>query len=106
MLVIKNSIIFATALKDDIMLRQSLISEIIDHQNSTVERVKGEIERTRLNEVMLIPEFASIITGLRRVGKSTLLRQIATAKGYKQVLSLNFDDIHLSSFEKDDFVRL
>lgn len=88
------------------MLRQSLISEIIDLQNSTVERAKGEIERTRLNEVMLIPEFASIITGLRRVGKSTLLRQIATAKGYKQVLSLNFDDIHLSSFEKDDFVRL
>ncbi len=88
------------------MLRQSLISEIIDLQSSTVERAKGEIERTRLNEVMLIPEFASIITGLRRVGKSTLLRQIATTKGYKQVLSLNFDDIHLSSFEKDDFMRL
>lgn len=71
------------------MLRQSLISEIIDLQNSTTKKAKGEIERTRLNEVLHIPEFASIITGLRRVGKSTLLRQIATARGYKQVLSIN-----------------
>lgn len=92
--------------EERIMLRQSLISEIIDLQHSMTERQKGEIERTRLNEVLMIPEFASIVTGLRRVGKSTLLRQIATSKGYKQVLALNFDDIHLSGFEKDDFVRL
>lgn len=92
--------------EERVMLRQSLISEIIDLQHSMAERQKGEIERTRLNEVLMIPEFASIVTGLRRVGKSTLLRQIVTSKGYKQVLALNFDDIHLSGFEKDDFVRL
>lgn len=43
---------------------------------------------------------------MRRVGKSTLLRQIAASKKYQHVTYLNFDDIRLTGFEADDFNRL
>ena len=88
------------------MIRQGQISQVIDAQQEQRLIRSDEIIRTRLSQVVEIPAFACVITGLRRVGKSTLLRQISQARGYKNVLFLNFDDIHLSSFEKDDFVRL
>ena len=88
------------------MIRQGQLSQVIDRQAEMQRKHAGEIKRTRLELIQEIPEFACVITGLRRVGKSTLLRQIAAEKGFGHVLSLNFDDIHLSSFGKDDFVRL
>ena len=88
------------------MIRQGLLSEVIDRQQQAWMRNEDEIVRTRLEQIVEVSGFACVISGLRRVGKSTLLRQIATSKDYKQVLSLNFDDIHLSAFGKDDFVRL
>lgn len=89
-----------------LMIRQGQLSQVIDRQAEMQRKHAGEIKRTRLELIQEIPEFACVITGLRRVGKSTLLRQIAAEKGFGHVLSLNFDDIHLSSFGKDDFVRL
>lgn len=88
------------------MIRQGQLSQVIDRQAEMQRKHAGEIKRTRLELIQEIPEFACVISGLRRVGKSTLFRQIAVEKGFGHVLSLNFDDIHLSSFEKDDFVRL
>lgn len=88
------------------MIRQGLLAQVIDLQLEMHRRHTGEIIRTRLGQIQEIPGFACVITGLRRVGKSTLLRQISVEKGFEHVLSLNFDDIHLSSFTKDDFVRL
>ena len=43
---------------------------------------------------------------MRRVGKSTLLNQVARRYDYHHALYLNFDDINLSGFEQNDFVRL
>lgn len=88
------------------MIRQGLLSEVLDRQQEAWMKADGEIIRTRLSQLVEVPGFACVITGLRRVGKSTLLRQIAISKAYKQVMTLNFDDIHLSAFQKDDFVRL
>ena len=88
------------------MIRQGLLSEVIERQQQAWMRNEDEIVRTRLEQIVEVSGFACVISGLRRVGKSTLLRQITTSKDYKQVLSLNFDDIHLSAFGKDDFVRL
>lgn len=88
------------------MLRQNQISEVIDVQDSNLAPQKGEVIREQLPKIKNIPEYASIITGMRRVGKSTLLRQIANTLHYTSPLYLNFDDIRLSAFEKDDFTRL
>lgn len=88
------------------MLRQNQIAQVIDIQEATYKPRRGEIQREQLPLIKHIPEFASIITGMRRVGKSTLLRQIATSKKYEHVTYLNFDDIRLTGFEADDFNRL
>ena len=49
--------------------------------------------------------FATIVTGVRRCGKSTLLRQ--WAHGLKvNVVSVLFDDLRLMNFSSQDFVLL
>lgn len=88
------------------MLRQNQIAQVIDIQEATYKPRHGEILREQLPHIKNVSEYASIITGMRRVGKSTLLRQIATSKKYQHVTYLNFDDIRLTAFEADDFNRL
>ena len=88
------------------MLRQAEIARIIDIQKVGPKMFSNEVTREKLAEIKSIPAFACIITGMRRVGKSTLLRQIAQRHQYVDTIYLNFDDIRLSAFERDDFERL
>ena len=88
------------------MIRQSEIARVIDDQMSNLRPRPDEIERKQLQQVKNIEGFATIITGMRRVGKSTLLNQVARRFDYQHALYLNFDDINLSGFEQNDFVRL
>ena len=88
------------------MIRQSEIARVIDDQMTNMHPRHDEIEREQLHLVNNVDGFATIITGMRRVGKSTLLNQVARNHGYSHVLYLNFDDINLSGFERNDFIRL
>ena len=49
--------------------------------------------------------FATVVTGVRRCGKSTLLRQWAQSSA-KKVVSVLFDDLRLLDFSSDDFILL
>lgn len=49
--------------------------------------------------------YATIITGLRRCGKSTLLLQLMKERFQKSIY-LNFEDIRLTGFEPSDFAKL
>lgn len=49
--------------------------------------------------------FATVVTGVRRCGKSTLLRQWAQGSA-KKVVSVLFDDLRLLDFSSDDFILL
>ena len=63
------------------------------------------IERTQLDQVMqaaTLPH-AVIISGLRRVGKSTLLAQLAHQLGEAAFYYVNFEDERLLGFQVDDF---
>lgn len=63
------------------------------------------IERTKIKTVekaMPLPH-AVVISGLRRVGKSTLLAQVAHRIGNDQFYYLNFEDDRFSGFQADDF---
>lgn len=107
MLVSKEVINFAIDNQDfPVMIRQSEIARVIDDQKSQLRPRPDEIEREQLSQVKNLDGFATIITGMRRVGKSTLLNQVARNMGYGHVMYLNFDDINMSGFEQDDFVRL
>ena len=88
------------------MIRQSEIARVIDDQMSQLRPRPDEIEREQLSQVKNLDGFATIITGMRRVGKSTLLNQVARNMGYGHVMYLNFDDINMSGFQQDDFIRL
>ena len=56
-------------------------------------------------QIPITQSFATIITGIRRSGKSTLLLQFLRQK-YETAVYLYFDDIRLAAFETGDFVRL
>ena len=87
------------------MLRQEEISNIIDSQRVAFLKGDAGLEREMLAKIPVSPAYATIITGIRRSGKSTLLLQLMRQK-YKDALYLHFDDIRLAAFETSDFVRL
>jgi predicted AAA+ superfamily ATPase len=81
----------------------------------TLETVVFEQKELFLKEDRTIPrninfnqyidtELIIVISGVRRTGKSTLLRQFASH--YTDFRYLNFDDERLISFEVDDFANL
>ena len=87
------------------MLRQEEISAVLDAQAATFCKEENGLTREALPLIPAIPSFATIITGIRRCGKSTLLRQLMSQR-YSRALYLNFEDIRLANFSTDDFARL
>lgn len=87
------------------MLRQEQINRVIEAQKVNFLKVNSKLKRDFLEQVPIAKNFVTIITGIRRCGKSTLLLQVLKKK-YKKALYLNFEDIRLTGFETGDFVRL
>ena len=91
------------------MLLETEIKEILVRQRETILNKKYGIERTVLREVeskMKLPHVV-VLTGLRRSGKSTLLRQLIK-KHYKDedFYYINFEDERLFNFPANEFNRL
>lgn len=87
------------------MIRQEEIGLVIDSQREVFLRQDSGFSRDALSQIPIADSFATIITGIRRCGKSTLLLQLLR-RDYQHAIYLNFDDLRLSGFEMDDFVRL
>ena len=87
------------------MIRQDEIAFVIDSQRDTFLKRDSGFLREALANVPVADSFATIITGIRRCGKSTLLLQLLR-RDYQDAIYLNFDDIRLSNFETGDFTRL
>ncbi|MCG6191146.1 ATP-binding protein [Maribellus maritimus] len=87
------------------MIRQEEIALVIDSQRDTFLNQDPGLIRDVLSEIPVVDSFATIITGIRRCGKSTLLLQLLQ-RDYQDAVYLNFDDIRLSGFETGDFTRL
>jgi predicted AAA+ superfamily ATPase len=86
------------------MMRQEEIALVIDAQRDTFLKQDSGFIRDALSEIPVADSFATIITGIRRCGKSTLLLQLLR-RDYQDAIYLNFDDIRLSGFETGDLVR-
>ena len=83
---------------------QDEIKAMLLEQFEAFWQLNPGIERTQLTEVeraLALPH-AVIISGLRRVGKSTLLAQLAHRLGQKQFYYVNFEDDRLISFQAED----
>lgn len=87
------------------MIRQEEIAFVIEAQRETFLKQDSGFIRDALSEIPIADSFATIITGIRRCGKSTLLLQLLR-RDYQDAIYLNFDDIRLSVFETGDLVRL
>lgn len=87
------------------MITQQLIATVIDYQKEHFLQKEVGILRDLLPHVPIASGFATIITGIRRCGKSTLLLQILKEK-YQEALFLNFEDPRLAGMQSVDFVRM
>jgi len=91
------------------MLSEVEIREILVRQRETILNKKSGVERIVLGEVESKTKLPHVVvlTGLRRSGKSTLLRQLIK-KHYKDedFYYINFEDERLFNFPASEFNRL
>ena len=89
------------------MLKKSTLEEVVDSQKEKVKESDLGLSRSLLEELLKVPnQFALIISGIRRCGKSTLLNQFISKYIEDSFLYLNFDSAKLYTFEIDDFQLL
>ncbi|MFA5000460.1 MAG: ATP-binding protein [Patescibacteria group bacterium] len=82
------------------MINKNIIKEVVLEQNFLF-RKKGVYLKRGLAENSLKTKKIFIITGIRRSGKSTLLKQIS--QNYQDFYYLNFEDERLLNFKSSDF---
>lgn len=85
------------------MLPKYEIQNIIREQHASLH-AGDAIPRTMLSHIKKQSEFVTIITGVRRCGKSTLLKELI--HDFDHVNYLNFEDFRLTGFQSDDFRNL
>lgn len=89
-----------------INMLQSTLSEIAKEQKlEAFSETEELIERTLMSDLPNITTHALILSGIRRCGKSTLLRQFVR-QNFEDVFYLNFEDIRLYGFDIKDFSLL
>lgn len=84
-----------------------LLSEIEEAYRLQQERINSgasQIEREKQRNLKTNNDYVQIISGIRRSGKSTVLRQIM--KQYRKVAQLNLEDPRLANFTVEDFAKL
>ena len=86
------------------MILQEQIAFVMDNQSAVYGNKANYTLRESLNNIPMSDSFVTIITGVRRCGKSTLLQQILTSS-FPEALFFNFEDIRLTGFEAIDFMR-
>jgi|BarGraNGADG00312_1021997.scaffolds.fasta_scaffold21009_1 uncharacterized protein len=82
------------------MLKEVLKSILLSQQEWLVPEEK-EIPREQLSKFSSLPPFAYLLTGVRRSGKSTLLKQLMRHLG--SLNYFNFEDSRTAGFEVTDF---
>ncbi len=84
-------------------MEKNQLKEIIIEQKNTFEKTIDIVPRKIPSNALKTPKI-TVITGIRRCGKSTLLRQIA--KTYEEYNYINFEDERLLEFTYKDFNKL
>lgn len=85
------------------MLKEVLRSIILSQQAWLTEEER-EIPRKQLQDFESLSPFGYFLTGVRRSGKSTLMKQIMRQHG--SVNYFNFEDSRTAGFELDDFLKV
>jgi len=87
------------------MIQKDYLQEIVLQQKETLASRDAGMLRNGLDALPDVEDFALIVSGIRRCGKSTLLYQLLK-KRQTEALYVNFDDPRLYDFELSDFQKL
>ena len=88
------------------MIKKSTLKEVVEQQQLQQLKVDSGYKRSILSDLNLqLPNYALIISGIRRCGKSTLLKQLIEGLS-ENYFFLNFDTAKLYTFEPADFELL
>lgn len=83
------------------MIEKKLLIKLVENfqkELKTLNTVKRNLSP------IIIPKFATIISGIRRCGKSVLSKQLV--KNYQKIYYFHFENVQLSDFEQKDFSKL
>lgn len=86
------------------MILKETLRQVVITQRKELDLKENNIEREAIKKINLEMPFAIIISGIRRCGKSTLLKQLM--KKIKEFYYFSFDDIRAVNFEVEDFHKL
>ena len=86
------------------MILKETLRGIIQSQKRDMASLEEGIAREKSREIHMQPGFALVVAGIRRCGKSTLLRQ--ALKQAKNGYYFNFEDPRAVDFEITDFQKL
>ena len=87
------------------MILKSTIENCYHEQIKRIALTSKGLERELTNDISLNKEFITILTGIRRCGKSTLLNQLMNKIG-NDVAYFNFEDPRIFGFDLNDFDKL
>jgi len=86
------------------MILKEALRSIVQSQREELSSLDLGIEREKLNQIDINIPFAVVLSGIRRCGKSTLLKQLM--RKTKKFYFFNFEDPRAANFELDDFQKL
>ncbi|MEK6972931.1 MAG: ATP-binding protein [archaeon] len=89
------------------MISKSVLRTVIADQLKEMESLKDSVPRTVFSTaVSYSGASAFVVKGVRRCGKSTLLKQLIKAKFENDFFYFNFDDERIEDFKSEDFQPL
>ncbi len=86
------------------MILKETLAKVVRLQREELNLKETGVERELLKSIDLKSSHAVILSGIRRCGKSTLLRQLM--KRVKNPNYFNFEDLRAVNFEASDFEKL
>ena len=89
------------------MISKSVLGTIIKDQLQEFEALKDTVPRTVFSKMISYQGASAVVVkGVRRCGKSTLLKQLITTRHSNDFWYFNFDDERLTGFTSEDFQSL
>src|SRR3989344_782632 len=86
------------------MILKETLRNIVKTQRENLDLEEVSIEREDIKEINVEIPFTIVLSGVRRCGKSTLLKQLM--KKAKDFYYFSFDDIRAVNFDVEDFQKL